>query len=119
GGANLGNAYASFLLGLADAGSVQTPQDPQFRKTSWSLFAQDTWKITPKLTFTYGVRWDRQGAADEIHQRLAEFSPTLANPSAGGLMGATIYEGSGAGRCNCSFTTPYNKAFAPRLGVAY
>ncbi len=119
GGANLGNAYASFLLGLADSGSVQTPQDPQFRKTSWSLFAQDTWKITPRLTFTYGVRWDRQGAADEIHQRLAEFSPTTPNPSAGGLMGATIYEGYGPGRCNCSFTTPYNKAFAPRLGVAY
>ena len=119
GGANLGNAYASFLLGLADSAAVQTPQDPQFRKMSWSFFGQDTWKVTRKLTLTYGVRWDRQGAADEIHQRLAEFSPTTPNPSAGGLLGATIYEGSGAGRCNCSFTNTYNKAFGPRLGVAY
>jgi hypothetical protein len=118
GGANLGNAYASFLLGLADSGSVQTEQDPQFRKHSWSLFGQDTWKVTRKLTLTYGVRWDRQGAADEIHQRLAEFSPTTVNPTVG-LLGATIYEGNGTGRCNCSFTDTYNKAFGPRLGVAY
>ena len=92
------------------------PQDPQFRKTSWSLFAQDTWKATRKLTFTYGVRWDRQGAADEIHQRLAEFSPTTMNPRRSDCLGATIYEGDGAGRCNCSFTNIYNKAFGPRLG---
>ena len=117
-GANLGNSYASFLLGLADSAAVQTPQDPQFRKTSWSLFAQDTWKAGRKLTFTYGIRWDRQGAADEFHQRLAEFSPTTMNPTVG-LLGATIYEGDGAGRCNCTFASIYNKAFGPRLGVAY
>ena len=119
GGANLGNAYASFLLGLADSGSVETPQDPQFRKNSWSLFIQDTWKITRKLTLDYGLRWDRQGAADEIHHRLGEFSPTTPNPSAGGLLGATIWEGYGPGRCNCLFTQPYSFAVGPRIGVAY
>jgi hypothetical protein len=119
GGGNIGNAYASFLLGLADSASVQTPQDPQFRKMSWSLFLQDNWKITRKLTLDYGVRWDYQGAADEIHQRLAEFSPTTPNPAAGGLLGATVFEGSGAGRCNCSFTHTYPYAIGPRIGVAY
>ena len=100
--------------GLGDSAAVQTPQDPQFRKTSWSLFAQDTWKVTRKLTFTYGVRWDRQGAADEIHQRLAEFSPTTMNPTVG-LLGATIYEGNGAGRCNCSFTNSITRRSARGL----
>ncbi len=118
-GGNIGNGYADFLLGLADSGSVQTPQDPQFRKMSWSLFVQDAWKASRKLTVTYGLRWDLQGAADEIHQRLAEFSPTTPNPSAGGLLGATIFEGSGAGRCGCSFTTTYPYAVGPRLGAAY
>jgi len=106
GGANLGNAYASFLLGLGDSAAYRPRKIPNSRKTSWSLFAQDTWKITRKLTFTYGVRWDRQGAADEIPSGAWRSSlPTTPNPSVGGLMGATIYEGSGAGRCNCSFTT--------------
>jgi hypothetical protein len=119
GGASLGSAYASFLLGLADSASVQTPQDPQYRKMSWSLFIQDDWKVTRKLTLSYGLRWDYQGAADEIHQRFAEFSPTTPNPSAGGLLGATIYEGNGPGRCDCSFTHTYPYAIGPRLGVAY
>ena len=118
-GGNIGNAYASFLLGLADSASVQTPQDPQFRKMSWSLFAQDNWKVTRRLTLDYGLRWDYQGAADEIHQRLAEFSPTTPNPSAGGLLGATIFEGNGPGRCNCSFTTTYPYAIGPRIGIAW
>jgi hypothetical protein len=118
-GGNLGSAYASFLLGLADSGSLATPKDPQFRKTSWSLFLQDSWKVNRKLTVNYGLRWDRQGAADEIHHRFAEFSPTTPNPSAGGLLGATIYEGTGDGRCGCEFTKTYNLAIGPRLGAAY
>ncbi|MDP9171488.1 MAG: TonB-dependent receptor, partial [Acidobacteriota bacterium] len=118
-GGNLGSAYASFLLGLADSASVATPKDPQFRKTSWSLFAQDTWKVTRKLTVTYGLRWGLQGAPHEIHDRFAEFSPTTPNPSVGGLLGATIYAGSGPGRCNCSFTNTYPLAIGPRLGAAW
>jgi hypothetical protein len=34
-------------------------------------------------------------------------------------LGATIYDGIGPGRCNCSFTTPYPYAIGPRLGAAY
>jgi len=118
-GGNLGSAYASFLLGLADSGSLATPKDPQFRKTSWSLFVQDLWKVNRKLTITYGVRWDLQGAPDELHKRLAEFSPTTPNPAVNGLLGATIYEGTGTGRCGCEFTHLYPYAIGPRLGAAY
>jgi hypothetical protein len=35
------------------------------------------------------------------------------------LLGATIYEGYGAGRCNCVFASGYPYAIAPRLGIAY
>jgi hypothetical protein len=51
-GGQLGTGYADFLLGLATSATVQTPQDPQYRKTSWSLFVQDAWKMNRKLTFT-------------------------------------------------------------------
>src|SRR5262249_47877468 len=47
------------------------------------------------------------------------FAPFTANPSAGGLPGATQYEGYGPKRCNCSFTNSYPFALGPRLGVAY
>jgi hypothetical protein len=119
GGGQVGFPYASFLLGAVDSAAVNTPQDPQFRRTSWSLFVQDTWKVTRKLTLDYGLRWDLQGQGDEIHGRLANFSPTTPNPSAGGLPGAVIYDGHGQGRCNCSFTKTYPYAIGPRFGIAY
>ncbi|HYP06822.1 MAG TPA: hypothetical protein VER03_11380, partial [Bryobacteraceae bacterium] len=118
-GISVGFPYASFLLGQANTASVGSPDAPQYRKTSWSLFLQDTWKVTRRLTFDYGVRWDMQGAAREIHNRLAGFSPTVINPSAGGLRGGTVYEGSGSGRCDCEFAPTYPYAIGPRLGVAY
>ncbi|HYP12697.1 MAG TPA: TonB-dependent receptor, partial [Bryobacteraceae bacterium] len=119
GGTSVGLGYASFLLGQVNSASVGSPDAPHYRKTSWSLFLQDTWKVTRRLTFDYGVRWDMQGAAREIHDRVAMFDPTVANPAAGGLLGGTAYEGYGPGRCNCTFAETYPYAIGPRLGVAY
>lgn len=93
--------------------------DPQYRRKSYSLFLQDTWKLTRRLTLDYGVRWDLATPTREIHDRWSMFSPTVANPAAGGLPGATIYEGFGKGACNCQFASSYNYAIGPRLGAAY
>jgi hypothetical protein len=92
---------------------------PEYRKNSWGIYVQDTWKITRKVTLDYGLRWDYQQAPEEINYRDSMFGPTIANPSAGGLLGGMVYEGYGPGRCNCRFTTVYPYAVGPRLGVAY
>jgi hypothetical protein len=118
-GGNLGSGYADFLLGLASSGSIMTVQDPQYRKTSLSLFVQDTWKVSRKLTLSYGIRWDRQNPFREIHDRFSVLSLTTPNPSAGGLPGAVMWAGNGEGRCNCWFLSTYPYAFQPRLGLAY
>ncbi len=119
GGGNIGFPYASFLLGLVNNASVKAVQDPQWRKASLSMFVQDTWKITRKLTFDYGLRWDYAGQGHEIHYRTSQFGPTVPNPAAGGRLGGIAYEGFGAGRCDCQFTDTYPFAFGPRLGLAY
>jgi len=119
GGANIGYPYASFLLGAVNTESIKNQSDPQVRKWGLGIYLQDTWKVTRKLTLDYGLRWDRQTGWHELHSRSASFAPWLANPAVGGVLGATAYEGDGAGRCNCSFTNTYNFAFGPRLGVAY
>jgi len=119
GGASIGLPYASFLLGRVDSATVPAMTQPEYRKNSWGIYVQDTWKITRKITLDYGLRWDYQQAPEEMNYRASMFGPTIPNPSAGGLLGGMVYEGYGPGRCNCRFTTVYPFAVGPRVGVAY
>jgi hypothetical protein len=118
-GTGIGSTWASFLLGQYDSVSAGNGQALFYRRTSWGLFLQDSWKVTHKLTLDYGLRWDLQQPLNELHDRMISFSSTTPNPTANGLLGAVIYAGNGAGRCNCTFAPTYPYAIAPRLGVAY
>jgi hypothetical protein len=118
-GGTVGFPYASFLLGAVSSVNVTDPINFRLGKQQWGSFVQDTWKITRKLTLDYGVRYDYQTYLREQYGRVLNFSPKLANPSAGGLPGAIIYEGNGPNRCNCDFAQNYPFAFAPRVGLAY
>ena len=118
-GGAIGFAYASFMLGLVDSGQIANPASLRPLKKQWGTFAQDTWKITRRFTLDYGIRYDYSTYIKDDKGRLANFSPTAPNPSAGGLPGAVIFEGSGPGRCNCDFAHNYPWGFAPRLGAAY
>ena len=115
GGRTVGFPYASFLLGLVNSGTVNPPADLRTGKHFIALFAQDSWKITRKLTFNYGLRYDYDTYPREQYGRLPTLAPALANPAAGGYPGGTIYEAT----CHCSLGHNYPYAFGPRLGVAY
>ena len=58
GGRTVGFPYASFLLGLVNNGTVNPPADLRTGKHFIALFVQDSWKVTRKLTFDYGLRYD-------------------------------------------------------------
>jgi hypothetical protein len=119
GGTGIGSTWASFLLGQYNSVSAGNGLGLRYYRHAWALFAQDTWKVTRKFTFDYGLRWDLQQPLRELHDRMNSFSPTTPNPNAGGLLGAVIYAGSGPGRCNCQLVPYYPYAVAPRLGAAY
>jgi hypothetical protein len=118
-GTAIGSPWASFLLGQYDSVANGNASAALYRRTSWGLYVQDTWKVTRKLTLDYGLRWDLQTPLRELHNREASFSRTVVNENANGLLGGVIYEGSGAGRCDCQLAKTYPYAIAPRLGVAY
>ncbi len=115
GGAFVGFPYASLLLGRVDSVTLAQPAETRGGRGFYAWFAQDTWKVTRKLTFDYGIRWDLMTYPREQYGRSPDFSPTLANATAGGHPGATIYEAS----CNCRFANNYPWAYAPRIGVSY
>ncbi len=118
-GGTIGFPYASFLLGRVSSGDIGYPVNIRMGKTAWALYAQDSWKISRKLTLDYGLRWDYQGYLQEQYGRFSNFSPETPNPSAGNLPGAVIFEGEGPGLCNCDFAEVYPYSFGPRLGLAY
>jgi len=119
GGGAVGAPYASFLLGQVDSGRGGVVTNTRLGKHEIGLFLQDTWKISRKLTLDYGLRWDYSTYLKEQYGRVPDFSPTTPNPTAGNLPGAVIYEGNGAGHCNCQFANNYPFALAPRIGGAY
>ena len=118
-GGTVGFPYASFLLGAVNSGNIGIPSQIRAGKSSWSIYAQDSWKVTRKFTLDYGLRWDYQGYLKDTYGRFPNFSPTTPNPSVGNLPGAVIFEGYWPGHCNCDFAQVYPCAFGPRVGAAY
>ena len=54
-----GEAFASGLLGwISEATRAAGIANVQFRQNSFALYAQDDWKITPKLNLSLGLRYE-------------------------------------------------------------
>ncbi len=115
-----GFGFASFYLGAASNAYIDIPQINGWRAKYVAFFGADDWKVSSKLTVNLGLRYDMPIPVTEAQNRMSYVNPTLANPGAGGLPGAYVYEGSGTGRLGGSSPQSiYGKAFGPRLGVAH
>jgi hypothetical protein len=115
-----GDPVASSLFGLVNTATLNYGSFSGVRYKDFSFFAQDTYRLNTHLTLNYGLRFDLDIPASEAVDRFSMVDPTLANPGAGGILGAYTYFGSGAGRNGR--TRPqdiYKKAFGPRIGFAY
>ena len=107
-----GLSVATFLLG--DVGQFQrfysTSLNASERQWRTFYYGQDSWRITPKLTFNYGLRW-------EIY-----FPESVNAKNNGGfanlVQGQIRVAGNGPYGLNGNIANTY-KAFAPRLGLAY
>jgi hypothetical protein len=116
----VGNSFASFLLGLVDNANVTPVLNPTAYRTYGAIFVQDSWKVNNRLTLNYGLRWSGNSPIYEEEDRLAHFNPTLRDPNFGNLPGAVEYMGSGSGRAGRRTLYDGNwKDFGPTFGFAY
>ena len=74
-------------------------------------FAQDDFRLTSKLTLSYGLRWDVGTAPYEVNGQVSSFSPSVINPV--GVPGALVFGGSGTGRTGNQFVDTWKKGFGP------
>jgi hypothetical protein len=84
------------------------PVDPLFRNVG--LYAQDTWRLIPHLTLTYGLRWDLDVAP-----------ATVDGPNIPAVTGYNLSDFSRLGIARPG-TPPFKTTywnFAPRIGLAY
>ena len=107
-----GLVLATFLLG--DVNELQrfvsTSTSAAERQKRWFFYGQDTWRVTTKLTFNYGLRW-------EI------YDPEYVNGKGNGgfanlTQGVIDVGGYGNVNLNGNVSNTY-KAVGPRLGIAY
>jgi hypothetical protein len=88
--------------------SAETAVPAQLYSQALSLFAQDTWKVTPRLTMTYGVRWEWNPAPSARGRTTLTAWQNTDTPSQIALapLGTPLWN-----------TTLAN--FAPRFGLVY
>jgi len=118
-----GNAFASYLLGSTNSSSVSVGLPGLgSRWLDPSFWAQDDYKISPKLTVNLGVRWDIWPAINEVHNIFSWLNPTATNSVTGNkgtlaFAGGSTSDGYHAGVANPS---PTDYGFiSPRAGFAY
>ncbi len=79
--AGLGLGWASFMLGIPTAVSVDTNDNFALTSPYYAWFAQDTWRVTRKLTVTLGLRMEyEQGPTERYNRALTYFDPKLELP---------------------------------------
>jgi outer membrane receptor protein involved in Fe transport len=107
-----GLGLATFLLGDVTSFNRFYSTSLNAMERQWRTFyyGQDTWRVTPKLTFSYGLRW-------EIY-----YPESVNAKNNGGFanlnQGLIRVAGEGPYGLNGNIENTY-KAFAPRLGIAY
>ena len=107
-----GLGAATFMLGNVNYFSryISKATDAAERQNRWFFYGQHTWRVTPKFTLSYGLRW-------EIY-----FPQTITGKDKGGYVNPATGEvwvvGTQGIGMNGNVENSFSN-FAPRLGLAY
>lgn len=96
---------------------IRRPNDlTRFRQHEWAAFAQDTWKVNPKLTLIYGVRYAFNGVPYEKDANFSNFYGNGAAPLTDDQSFTFTSVGPGTGR---QLYADSWKLIEPRLGFSF
>jgi outer membrane receptor protein involved in Fe transport len=104
-----GNALADFLLGYPYGAQESVFHQVDMRMWMQSYFAEDIWKVMPRLTLDLGLRYDYATWPHEAADQMTNVDPAT---------GQLVYAKSGSGLSQ-QLVHPDKDNFAPRIGIAY
>ena len=107
---NVGLGFADFLLGDISTGQYTTPTVVHNYQYSSNFFAQDTWRIRPRLTINYGLRYELFSPMLNHQNAMSNFT----SASGGGFV--TAQSGDWFSR---GLVHPDKNDFAPRFGFSW
>ena len=123
-----GSAFADYLLGAFTSDLLSLVQIPYVgHQTYLGFYAMDSWRVTPKFTLNYGLRYEYWSPWLVPRNTTASFNTTtgkIVYP----LQNAQDYLNKSDCYGSCAPLTPGvpreaysvgNKDFAPRIGLAY
>jgi hypothetical protein len=116
-----GNVIADTLFKDIPVGCYFEWDHAEYTLGRWrdlEFYGNDTWKIRPNLTLTYGLRWSMLTPAWSADNRISNFVPRLydGHDPLSGLVRADQLGSSGLPR---ALVNTYKAGFQPRLGLAW
>jgi Carboxypeptidase regulatory-like domain/TonB dependent receptor len=133
----LGQSFASFLLGLPSSGFVARAASYDEKSQNWGFYVQDDWRVSSRLTVNLGLRYEFETPLSEVDNRSVRgfdaaavqaiesaararyaLNPTPEVPvSAFNVRGGLLFAGVD-GQPSGLYETPKNN-FMPRVGLTY
>jgi hypothetical protein len=112
-GSFTGDPLQDFLAGFVDGGFQYSGNSVRHTyENNFGLYLQDSYRVSPRLTFNYGLRWDYFGVVKEKNNLLSNI--TALDPVAQTF---TLTQVGQPGLS--SLYNPDKKDFAPRASVAW
>ena len=117
GSSYLANDKAAFLTDLPDE-YLQFGQAPSnIRTHNLGLFAQDSWRVTNKLTLNYGIRYEYSSPKIDTQQRSFSLGFGKQSTVFTGAPQGLLFPGDAGAPTGSNFAVKNN--WAPRFGFAY
>ena len=100
---------ADFIFGLPSSVNLGNNFVSNLRQQVHSLYFQDDWRVSSKLTLNLGLRWEFASPLVDRDNNWSDFNPATN----------TMTRATGGSWYNRALVNPDWKDFGPRLGFAY
>ncbi|HEY3840394.1 MAG TPA: TonB-dependent receptor [Bryobacteraceae bacterium] len=131
---NLGYSWAAFMLGIPTTSNIDTNATYATSNPYIGWYAQDSWRLSPKLSVNFGLRMEYEfGIKERYNREIGGFDPTASLPitalaeaayaqhpipqlsaSAFSVVGGSVYTTGGNPRFPAG-----QLMFLPRAAIAY